>query len=66
MVLFISIAVLTSVAGHANIESDQKAVSALDTKYQAAVKNNDATTMDRVLADDFVVVLGTGKNLQQG
>lgn len=61
MVLFISIAVLTSVAGHANTESDQKAVSALDTKYQAAVKNNDATTMDRVLADDFVVVLGTGK-----
>lgn len=61
MVLFISIAVLTSVAGHANTDSDQKAVSALDTKYQAAVKNNDATTMDRVLADDFVVVLGTGK-----
>ena len=61
MVLFISIAVLTSVAGHANSDSDQKAVSALDTKYQAAVKNNDTTTMDRVLADDFVVVLGTGK-----
>lgn len=40
---------------------DTKTVAALDTEYQAAVKNNDATTMDRILADDFVVVIGTGK-----
>src|SRR6516225_8342107 len=40
---------------------DQAAVAALDTEYQAAVKVNDANTMDRILADDFVVVLGTGK-----
>jgi ketosteroid isomerase-like protein len=60
-VLISSLAALASVAANANTESDQKAVSALDTKYQAAVKNNDATTMDRLLADDFVVVTGTGR-----
>jgi ketosteroid isomerase-like protein len=30
-------------------------------EYQAAVKKNDATTMDRLLADDFVLVTGSGK-----
>lgn len=56
-----SVFALVSVAASANAGSDQKAVAALDTKYQAAVKNNDASTMDRILANDFVVVLGTGK-----
>ena len=36
-------------------------VAALDTEYQAAVKKNDAATMDRILADDFVLVTGSGK-----
>jgi ketosteroid isomerase-like protein len=40
---------------------DEKAVAALDTEYQAAVKNNDAATMDRILADDFVLITGLGK-----
>ena len=40
---------------------DAKTVAALDTEYQAAVKANDAQTMDRILADDFVLVTGTGK-----
>ena len=40
---------------------DAKAVAALDTQYQAAVKENDAATMDRILADDFVLVTGRGK-----
>ena len=35
-------------------------VAALDTKYQAAVKQNDAVTMSRILADDFVLVTGRG------
>ncbi len=42
-------------------EADAKAVAALDTEYQAAVKRNDAATMDRILADDFVLVTGRGK-----
>jgi ketosteroid isomerase-like protein len=40
---------------------DQKAVADLDTQYQAAVKKNDVATMDRILADDFVLVTGSGK-----
>jgi len=41
-------------------EEAKKVVAALDTEYQAAVKNNDAATMDRILADDFVLVTGRG------
>jgi ketosteroid isomerase-like protein len=40
---------------------DEKAVAALDTEYQAAVKANNVATMDRILADDFVLVTGLGK-----
>jgi ketosteroid isomerase-like protein len=36
-------------------------VAALDTEYQAAVKANDPATMDRILADDFVLVTGRGQ-----
>jgi ketosteroid isomerase-like protein len=39
---------------------DAKAVAALDTQYQAAVKVNDVATMNRILADDFVLVTGRG------
>ncbi|MGA8267629.1 MAG: nuclear transport factor 2 family protein, partial [Candidatus Acidiferrales bacterium] len=41
---------------------DAKIVGDLDTEYQAAVKVNDAATMDRILADDFVLVTGSGKS----
>ena len=41
-------------------KSDAEIVAALDTEYQAAVGRNDADTMDRILADDFVLVLGNG------
>ena len=34
-------------------------VSALDTEYQAAVQRNDADAVDRILADDFVLVTGS-------
>ena len=43
------------------VNEDRQAVAALDTQYQEAVKNNDAETMGRILADDFVLVLGNGK-----
>jgi len=49
------------IAAGADSATDEKTVAALDTEYQAAVKVNDANTMDRILADDFVVVLGTGQ-----
>jgi ketosteroid isomerase-like protein len=44
----------------AALADDLKTVADLDTQYQAAVKANDATTMDRILADDFVLVIGNG------
>lgn len=61
MVLICSFAALVSVAANANAESDRDTVAAIDAEYQAAVKKNDAATMDQILADDFVVVTGTGR-----
>lgn len=43
------------------ISDDEKTIAALDKQYQAAVKVNDAPTMARILADDFVLVTGSGK-----
>ena len=43
-----------------NIVDDKASVAALDTEYQAAVKANDAATMNRILADDFILVTGRG------
>jgi ketosteroid isomerase-like protein len=48
-------------AANASAADDQKAVAALDTQYQAAVKANDVATMDRILADDFLLSTGSGK-----
>lgn len=45
----------------ASTDDDRKTVAALDKEYQAAVKKNDAGTMARILADDFVLVTGSGK-----
>jgi len=42
-------------------DDDKKTVAALDTEYQAAVKINDASTMNRILADDFILVTGSGR-----
>lgn len=46
---------------NASVESDAMIVARLDTEYQAAVKKNDVATMDRLLADDFVLVTGSGR-----
>lgn len=40
---------------------DIKTLAALDRQYQAAVKANDAATMDKILADDFALVTGRGR-----
>ena len=48
--------------GDAHTSADDiKALAALDFKYQAAVKENDAATMETILADDFALVPGSGK-----
>ena len=45
----------------ASASDDEKIVAELDTQFQAAVKENDAATLDRILADDFVLVTGRGQ-----
>jgi ketosteroid isomerase-like protein len=42
-------------------DDDAKVVAGLDSQYQAAVKNNDVPTMDRILDENFSVVLGSGQ-----
>ena len=55
------VALAATCIAHAAANDDKAAVAALDTQYQAAVKANDAVTMDRILADDFILVTGKGK-----
>src|SRR2546430_3497781 len=60
----LTIGILAALApGKANgaMADDEKQVAALDTQYQAAVKINDAVTMARILADDFILVTGRGQ-----
>jgi ketosteroid isomerase-like protein len=51
----------------ANAESNaaepdiRRLIIELDRQYQHAVKTNDADTMDRILAGDFVLVTGSGQ-----
>src|SRR5205085_6712933 len=45
------------------VGDDTRAIAALDNQYQTAVRNNDPATMDRILADDFVLVTGRGNAL---
>jgi len=61
--LAVTMATLAGVVGAAAASpaDDERVVAALDTQYQLAVKNNDAATMDRILADDFVLVTGRGR-----
>ncbi|MGH9683452.1 MAG: nuclear transport factor 2 family protein [Candidatus Acidiferrales bacterium] len=66
--LFVAIALVLGVFGMIAVNSarassadDAKTVAALDTQYQAAVKKGDTATMNRILADDFVLVTGSGK-----
>jgi ketosteroid isomerase-like protein len=55
----------TRVPATPDAKADQAAVAALDTQYQAAVKANDAATMERILADDFVLVTGKGASFSK-
>src|SRR5262249_27034629 len=54
------LAFLAPALARATPADDAKAVAALDTQYQKAVEHNDAAAMDRILADDFVLVTGRG------
>jgi ketosteroid isomerase-like protein len=54
---------LGSGVAQASPEDDRKAVAALDTEFQAAVKHGDAATIDRIQHPDMVLVLGDGEIL---
>jgi len=45
----------------ASVEEDRRAVAALDTEFQAAVKHHDAATIDRIQHPDMVLVFGDGR-----
>jgi ketosteroid isomerase-like protein len=45
----------------ASPEEDRQAVASLDTEFQAAVKRNDAATIDRILHPEMTLVLGDGR-----
>ena len=59
-VILAASALLASPMTLASVESDRQAVASLDREYQAAVKRNDAAAMDRILHDDFVLIVGSG------
>jgi ketosteroid isomerase-like protein len=54
-----------AVTGAGNLKAapadDEKAIAALDTAFQLAVKNNDAATIERTLAPEMVLVTGRGQ-----
>ena len=58
--LALAVLSLAPIASQATEAEDIAAVAALDTHYQAAVKANDAPSMARILADDFILVIGDG------
>ena len=65
----IAMALLCLVAagpGIAGVAEDKQAVADLDTRYQRAVKENDAQTMAAILHDDFVLVTGKGTVYTKG
>lgn len=61
----VAVGLLLALAAHAGAAAeptdDAKTVADLDIQYQAAVEKGDATTMARILADDFVLTTGAGK-----
>lgn len=46
-------------------DDDARAIAALDSEYHSAVKTNDAATIDRILADDFMLVRSAGRNVSK-
>lgn len=50
-----------AMSGAPTAAEDARTVAALDIAFQAAVKNNDADTIARHLADDMVLLTGRGR-----
>ena len=54
------VTVLSALAPAAAVTDDAKTVADLDTRFQLATKRNDAATIDEILHDDMVLVIGRG------
>jgi ketosteroid isomerase-like protein len=59
--LALAMSLVAAGSAAASPEEDRRAVAALDTEFQAAVKHHDAATMDRILHDEMILVLGDGR-----
>ncbi|MGH8079630.1 MAG: nuclear transport factor 2 family protein [Lysobacter sp.] len=59
--IFASLCLLAPSVATATEAQDIAALEALDIRYQAAVKANDAATMTAILHDDFVLISGRGQ-----
>jgi ketosteroid isomerase-like protein len=55
-----ALCLMAGAALSAPASDDAATVAALDTQFQAAVKANDADTIDGILADDHILVTGRG------
>lgn len=64
-ILMASAASMGSAGAAQTPEDDRRTVAALDLAYQAAVKHNDFETMDRILHEDFVLMLGDGRAISR-
>jgi ketosteroid isomerase-like protein len=60
LALIAGVTLAGALGAYASSADDEKAVAALDTEYQAAVKSYDVATIDRILLDDFALVVGNG------
>jgi ketosteroid isomerase-like protein len=57
---FVATLLLAVVTASASSTNAKQVVAKLDSEFQAAVKVNDAQTMERILAENMVLVLGNG------
>jgi ketosteroid isomerase-like protein len=60
-VTFVAALAMSTGVVAASTGEDQKAVAALDTEFQAAVKHHDVATIDRIQHPHMVLVLGDGR-----
>ena len=60
-----SVAIVAAALATVPLRDDRTIVAELDTAYQAAVKQNDAAAMRRILHEQFVLVLGDGRTVSR-
>jgi hypothetical protein len=61
----LSAALVAATLAAAPLRDDHTIVAGLDTAYQAAVKQNDAAAMDKILHEQFILVLGDGRTVSR-